>query len=300
MSNMNHKREESCMTPDEGDSAAGGILAAGILAAGGDPIAAYVTDLSRRLTSGIARTFPDRAAQICAEAEDHLRTAAADLVAAGTAEQEAQLTAIAAFGEARTVARAHRPAAASVIAATALAAVSLAGAYALLAVIASGALLLRWALTPVQVQESAAVPAGQAQAPAVSVTHAPGLDALRYLGTRMDQFLACLILAGLVAAAVWLIRLLPAVRNRIVPVPSFVPPAATVLMAALAIALNGILTGSFMMRHASSLIVMAGMQVPQGAVLAAATMAVGCALWWAVPRPRRATTTSKAFTSGRR
>jgi hypothetical protein len=101
--------------------------------AGGDQIAAYLKELHRRLTSGMVRTSSEHAAQIVAEAENHLREAAAMCVAAGMRQHVAQLAAIEAFGGARTVARAHRPRAAAVLTKLAAAACPLLAAYLLVA-----------------------------------------------------------------------------------------------------------------------------------------------------------------------
>lgn len=68
-----------------------------------DLIAQYLAGLRGRL-----RTPPERATDILAEAEDHLRESIAAGLAAGLSEQEAQQAAISAFGSARTVARANR------------------------------------------------------------------------------------------------------------------------------------------------------------------------------------------------
>ena len=68
-----------------------------------DLIAAYLEQLRAGL-----RTTPERARQILAEAEDHLRESAAAGEAMGITERDAQEAAIAAFGGARAVARAHR------------------------------------------------------------------------------------------------------------------------------------------------------------------------------------------------
>ena len=68
-----------------------------------DLIARYLAELKAGL-----RTTPERAGQILAEAEDHLRASAAAGQAMGITERDAQEAAIAAFGGARAVARAHR------------------------------------------------------------------------------------------------------------------------------------------------------------------------------------------------
>jgi len=82
----------------------------------------------------------DRAAQILAEAEDHLRSAAAEQLAAGAAEEDAQRAALAAFGQVKAVAKSHRPRPAEVLTTLALATSLLASAYLLLSA-ALGALL---------------------------------------------------------------------------------------------------------------------------------------------------------------
>jgi hypothetical protein len=69
----------------------------------GDPIDEYLA----RLRAGL-RASPERAGQIVAEAEDHLRSSAAAGLAAGMSEREAQEAAIAAFGRVPAVVRSHR------------------------------------------------------------------------------------------------------------------------------------------------------------------------------------------------
>jgi hypothetical protein len=94
----------------------------------GDPIDDYLD----RLRAGL-RTPPARTAEIVAEAEDHLRESAA--VAgqrAQLSEAEAQRAAIAAFGPARRVVRAHRPTAAEFAVAAAMKAWPVLGCYLLL------------------------------------------------------------------------------------------------------------------------------------------------------------------------
>jgi hypothetical protein len=72
-----------------------------------DLIGDYLTELGDRL-----ELAADEAGRVVAEAEDHLREAAAFGVAAGMTEHEAQLAAISAFGSVTAVVRAHasRPA----------------------------------------------------------------------------------------------------------------------------------------------------------------------------------------------
>ena len=71
--------------------------------AAGDLIAGYLAELAAGL-----RVPPAEAELILAEAEDHLRETAAARLAAGMTEAEAQQAAVASFGPARAVARAHR------------------------------------------------------------------------------------------------------------------------------------------------------------------------------------------------
>jgi hypothetical protein len=68
----------------------------------GDLIDEYLDVLFTRL-----RTKPRNARRILAEAEDHLREAAAEGLAAGLSEREAQEQAISSFGSVRAVVRAH-------------------------------------------------------------------------------------------------------------------------------------------------------------------------------------------------
>jgi hypothetical protein len=68
-----------------------------------DLIERYLAELRGRL-----RTSPEAAAEILAEAADHLRESAAAGLAIGMTKQEAQEAAISAFGSVRAVARAHR------------------------------------------------------------------------------------------------------------------------------------------------------------------------------------------------
>jgi hypothetical protein len=67
-----------------------------------DPIDDYLNELRARL-----RLVPAEAELIVAEAEDHLREAAAGGLAAGMTEDEAQQAAISAFGPVTAVVRAH-------------------------------------------------------------------------------------------------------------------------------------------------------------------------------------------------
>jgi hypothetical protein len=102
-----------------------------------DFIARYLAELRARL-----RTPPERAADILAEAEDHLRESMAAGEAAGMSEQEAQQAAISAFGTVRAVARANlRPA--GVVVQLGLAASNAAGLY-LLTVSAASFALYFW------------------------------------------------------------------------------------------------------------------------------------------------------------
>jgi hypothetical protein len=68
----------------------------------GDPIEDYLDLLYTRL-----RITPRHARRILAEAEDHLREAVAEGLAAGLTEREAQEHAISSFGSVRAVVRAH-------------------------------------------------------------------------------------------------------------------------------------------------------------------------------------------------
>jgi hypothetical protein len=67
-----------------------------------DLIARYLAELKAGL-----RTTPERAGQILAEAEDHLRESVAAGLAIGMSEREAQEAAISAFGSVWAVVRAH-------------------------------------------------------------------------------------------------------------------------------------------------------------------------------------------------
>jgi len=98
----------------------------------GDPIDRYLAQLRAGL-----RGSPERAERILAEAEDHLRSSAANGLAAGMSEREAQEAAIAAFGRVPAVVRSHRRPAGSVLAGLGLAAMKLAAVY-LLAVPLAG------------------------------------------------------------------------------------------------------------------------------------------------------------------
>lgn len=111
--------------------------------ANGDQITAYLDELRRRLAGGAVRNSREQVAQIVAEAENHLREAAAASVVTGMSGQAAQGAAIAAFGQAQTVARAHRPRAAAVLAKLATAACPLLAAYLLVAA-AIGDLVVYW------------------------------------------------------------------------------------------------------------------------------------------------------------
>ena len=67
-----------------------------------DPVAEYLNMIRSRL-----RTTPREAGRILAEAEDHLREAVADGLAAGLRQHEAQEAAISSFGSVNAVTRAH-------------------------------------------------------------------------------------------------------------------------------------------------------------------------------------------------
>ena len=67
-----------------------------------DPVGEYLNMIRGRL-----RTTPRDAGRILAEAEDHLREAVADGLAAGLTEREAQEAAISSFGSVNAVVRAH-------------------------------------------------------------------------------------------------------------------------------------------------------------------------------------------------
>jgi hypothetical protein len=69
----------------------------------GEPIEEYLDQLQASL-----RTTPRQTRRIIAEAEDHLREAVADGVAAGLTERESQEAAISSFGSVRAVVRAHQ------------------------------------------------------------------------------------------------------------------------------------------------------------------------------------------------
>ena len=89
-----------------------------------DLIARYLAELKAGL-----RTTPERAGQILAEAEDHLRESAAAGEAMGITERDAQEAAIAAFGGARAIARAHRRPVAAALAEAGMAAMKLGAVY---------------------------------------------------------------------------------------------------------------------------------------------------------------------------
>jgi hypothetical protein len=76
---------------------------AGVVGVSEDLIERYLAELRGRL-----RTSPAAAAEILAEAVDHLRESEAAGLAIGMTEQEAQEAAISAFGSVRAVARANR------------------------------------------------------------------------------------------------------------------------------------------------------------------------------------------------
>jgi hypothetical protein len=74
-----------------------------VVGVSGDLIEEYLAQVRAQL-----RTSDERAAQILAEGEDHLRESAEAGVAIGMTEREAQEAAISAFGSVRAVVRAHR------------------------------------------------------------------------------------------------------------------------------------------------------------------------------------------------
>jgi hypothetical protein len=99
----------------------------------GDYIEEYLTQLRAALS-----IVPARAAEIVAEAEDHLRESAAARQADGLGAAAAQRAAIAAFGSVKHVSRAHRPSMADYAAAAALWAWALLGGYLLLTAVLGG------------------------------------------------------------------------------------------------------------------------------------------------------------------
>lgn len=68
----------------------------------GDPVEEYLDELYRKL-----RVRPREGRRVLAEAEDHLREAVADGLAAGLSEYEAKQAAISSFGSVGAVVRAH-------------------------------------------------------------------------------------------------------------------------------------------------------------------------------------------------
>ena len=77
-------------------------------APGGDLVEEYLDQLYARL-----RCAPRDARRILAEAEDHLREAVTDGLAAGLTQAEAEQQAVSGFGSVRAVVRAHDRAAAA-------------------------------------------------------------------------------------------------------------------------------------------------------------------------------------------
>jgi hypothetical protein len=108
-----------------------------------DPIAAYLDELRKRLSGGLVCHAPERTAQILAEAEDHLRSAAAARGVDGLPEEDAQQAAIAAFGQVRTVARSHRPRLAEVLTTLGMATAPLVSVYLLIAAVLGDVYLQR-------------------------------------------------------------------------------------------------------------------------------------------------------------
>jgi hypothetical protein len=99
-----------------------------------------IGDYLAQLRAGL-RTPPARTAEIVAEAEDHLRESAAAQRARGLGAEAAQRAAIAAFGPAKRVSRAHRPPVSAYAAAAGLKAWPLLGGYLLLSALLGGFLL---------------------------------------------------------------------------------------------------------------------------------------------------------------
>jgi hypothetical protein len=234
--------------------------------ASGDLVDGYLGELRRRLESAIVRNSRARVGQIVAEAEDHLREAAAASVAAGLSERDAQHAAIAAFGGARTVARAHWPSATAVLATMATALLALLGCYALIASVA-GALVGWWA-TP--------------------TVHVPGTITLgSRLADRGDSpagYAASFVVAGLIGVALLAACVIVRRRRRanggaaaVMPLPGlFYPVAAagTLLLAPLAVALHG---PHSVLWHLSG-----GFQLAMGSIIACGVLSLACALWSAV------------------
>jgi hypothetical protein len=194
---------------------------------GGDEIAVYLNELHRRLTSGVVRTSAQQTALIVEEAENHLREAAANCVAAGLREHAAQVAAVEAFGPAPTVARAHRPRAAAVLSTLGASACPLLAIYLLLAAAAGGVFVFRESEAGPAFQP---IPVGQ---PQVKIP-APGFPA----GNAALLLAACAF-AGLVGLAGYLIarqRRSPGRVARTVPLPGFFFPIAGVGMLLLTVA----------------------------------------------------------------
>ena len=195
-----------------------------------DPVAAYLGELRKRLNRGPVRRSPERAAQILAEAEDHLRSATAARVADGAPEQEAQRAAIASFGQPRTVARAHRPRPTEVLKTLAIASAPLVSTYLLICAAVGAAWLYR------EDRQLSALSGGQVLEPSSGGTPSPVPMAASSSGIQ-DQagwiavsfgvclLAALLLLAGYVIARRRQARTDQAKAGRI-PVPGFFPPLA--------------------------------------------------------------------------
>lgn len=251
--------------------------------ASGDLVAEYLDDLRSRLARGVIRTSREGAVRIAAEAEDHLREAAAAGIAAGMREEDAQRAAIAAFGQARAVARAHRPPASSVLTAMAFATCPLLAAYALVAAALGGAILC-WKAA--NVWNDPAQPGGAAAPHQPTLMSHLGGSAV--LGREIGTFvLLCMCAtAGLALLAGYLIaRRRQRARDgmaRVVPLPGFFPPVAAAGLLMMGLAEVMAPTRAFFLIDA----VQGGPELAIGAFYASMVMAVACAGWSAVALTR--------------
>ena len=200
----------------------------------GDLIDAYLGDLSRRLALRVLRPSAADTERIVADAEDHLREAAAAGKAEGMTEEDAQRAAIVAFGPVVTVVRAHRPPVTAVLTTLATAALPLLGIFGLASAVMSVA-LTAWAdyqIVPLGRGGTLAAAPGTTSVVQQSTAAQPSatqqwLDGLWPILARSAPWLIAAAVIGIMAlAAHAVIRRRQRAGGRAVPLPGFAFPLA--------------------------------------------------------------------------
>ena len=247
---------------------------------GGDLIDVYLADLSCRLALRVLRSPAAVAVRIVADAEDHLREAAAAGVAEGWTEEEAQRAAIAAFGPVPAVVRAHRPPAVAVLTTLATAALPLLGIFGLASAVMSVA-LTAWAdhqIAPIVAGGTLGAAPGTTSLVRPSAAAAPvaapsWLDGLWPVLARSGPWLIAAAVIGMMAlAAHAVIRRRQRAGGRAVPLPGFAFPLA----AACTLFLGSALPAAVRLHLLSGYF--PGSVVALGAFAAGALLALGYAL----------------------